>query len=194
MTDIKTTIINEIYSNKSYQDICKKICSGHNSQYADDLMQEVAELILKMSPDKLPPFEKLRFWFYRTGANMMSKTGTLGKNIIVNESINSVEKERGKINDGNDEYSNYRFHIYSLKKHNPKREVQIQERVNEAYQEKKIKTASRFMMSLSEFENRLFLLFNEHRNVAEISRLTGIKERVLRYQLSKIKQKAQAFA
>lgn len=196
MTDARTAIIDELYSNPEYTKICKKICTGYNHNYSDDLMQEVAEVILSIPVDRLPPFEKLRFWFYRTAANMMTKTGSIGKSFGNRfYDLKAVEFDFVVIKSGmEDEYLNHRYEADKRNKHNPKREIVSDTKINESYYEKKIKQAGKFMISLSEFENRLILLYNEHKNVAKISRLTGINIYTIHRSLDKIKQKAKAFA
>lgn len=61
---------------------------------------------------------------------------------------------------------------------------------NERQTELLIRQAEKFMIELSEFENRIVLLYNQHGNMKRVQRETGISYSALRKVKDKIKEKA----
>jgi hypothetical protein len=61
---------------------------------------------------------------------------------------------------------------------------------NEVQTELLIREAEKFMIELTEFENRIVLLYNQYGNMSEVQRQTGISYSALRFVKEKIKQKA----
>ena len=136
----------------------KKICFKINSRYGEDIFQEVCEEILSIPEARLPEMNYLNFWFYRVAVNTMSVRGKLGK-VVLKDS--DLENRKVKvISNTNIEFEN----------------------------EKLIKKAEKFMLELSEFENRVILLYNELGNMKRVQKMTGISYSALRSVKEKIKQ------
>ena len=136
----------------------KKICFKINSRYGEDIFQEVCEEILSIPEARLPEMNYLNFWFYRVAVNTMSVRGKLGK-VVLKDS--DLENRKVKvISNTNIEFEN----------------------------EKLIKKAEKFMIELSEFENRVILLYNELGNMKRVQKMTGISYSALRSVKEKIKQ------
>ena len=136
----------------------KKICFKINSRYGEDIFQEVCEEILSIPESRLPEMNYLNFWFYRVAVNTMSVRGKLGK-VVLKDS--DLENRKVKvISNTNIEFEN----------------------------EKLIKKAEKFMIELSEFENRVILLYNELGNMKRVQKMTGISYSALRSVKEKIKQ------
>jgi len=62
---------------------------------------------------------------------------------------------------------------------------------DELTKEQLMKEAERFMLSLSEFENRIILLYNQYGSMKEVQRITGVSYSALRSVKELIKQKAK---
>lgn len=62
---------------------------------------------------------------------------------------------------------------------------------SEIIKEQMTREAEQFMLSLSEFENRIILLYNQYGDMKKVQRLTGISYSALRAVKEKIKQKAK---
>lgn len=71
--------------------------------------------------------------------------------------------------------------------HKPKLDVRIFE-TSERDKENIIKEAEKFMLNLSEFENRVVLLYNELGDMKKVQRATGISYSALRMVKEKMKQ------
>jgi RNA polymerase sigma factor (sigma-70 family) len=133
-------------------------CKNININYADDIYQEVIEQLLTMPVERLPTKEYLQFWFYCTARNIISQNGKLGKLI------------------SKDFPTDIQFEI-------------IEEEQNcELKFELDIKNIEDFLLSLNEFENRIIILYSEHKSMRKISQLTGISYSALRSVKEKIKQ------
>jgi hypothetical protein len=111
-----------------------------------------------MPVERLPTKEYLQFWFYCTARNIISQNGKLGKLI------------------SKDFPTDIQFEI-------------IEEEQNcELKFELDIKNIEDFLLSLNEFENRIIILYSEHKSMRKISQLTGISYSALRSVKEKIKQ------
>lgn len=62
---------------------------------------------------------------------------------------------------------------------------------SEIIKEQMTREAEQFMLSLSEFENRIILLYNQYGDMKKVQRLTGISYSALRAVKEKIKQKSK---
>lgn len=67
----------------------------------------------------------------------------------------------------------------------------LSSRYDELTKEQLMKEAERFMLSLSEFENRIILLYNQYGSMKEVQRITGVSYSALRSVKELIKQKAK---
>jgi hypothetical protein len=139
----------------------KKICSVLNSDFPDDIFQEVCLKILEMPENRLPRKDGLNFWFYCMVRNLSSRTGTFGKMVLKDE---TPLETKGKT-----------------------KELPTESK----FSEKDIRAVELFMLELTEFESRVILLYNQLGDMKKVERETGISYSALRAVKEKIKQKAK---
>ena len=166
---MRNALIQKIVSDPNF----KKICKVLNHSYADDIMQEVCLKILEMPEDRLPRLDGLNFWFYCIVRNMSSKTGTFGKLVLKNEF------ELICIDDQDEPEHKQRMPYYISDIKEEVEEIKYDEQIN--------RRAELFMLELSEFENRVVLLYNEHGNMKKVEKITGISYSALRAVKNKLK-------
>jgi RNA polymerase sigma factor (sigma-70 family) len=166
---MRNALIQKIVSDQNF----KKICKVLNHSYAEDIMQEVCLKILEMPEDRLPRMDGLNFWFYCIVRNMSSKTGTFGKLVLKNEF------ELICIDDQDEPEHKQRMPYYISDIKEEVEEIKYDEQIN--------RRAELFMLELSEFENRVVLLYNEHGNMKKVAKITGISYSALRAVKNKLK-------
>jgi DNA-directed RNA polymerase specialized sigma24 family protein len=150
---MREKFLQHITSNKEYLNLCKKVSSIH----AEDLLQEIAYLLLTMPENKLPKESYFNFWFYRVAHNMMSKRGNYGQQYRFNNiSIEDLRKE-------------------------------IVEQIEYVEVTDDYIPVEDLLMDLPEFENRVILLYNELGNMRKVQRMTGISYSALRMVKEKLK-------
>jgi hypothetical protein len=135
------------------------ICKKINPYNYQDIFQEGCIHILETDKSKLPSIETLNFYWYRLIFQMSSKTGQFRKKYVHTQEI--THNQLVDKNHSNNEYTN----------------------------EKKIKEAEQWMLSLNEFENRVVRLYIEYGDMKKVQRATGISYSALRAVKEKIKNK-----
>ena len=110
-----------------------------------------------MESEKLPTIDYLNFWWYRLIFQMSSKTGQFRKKYVETQELS--DKHLVDRYQPNNEYTN----------------------------EKKIREAEKWMLSLNEFENRVVRLYIEYGDMKKVQRATGISYSALRSVKEKIK-------
>jgi hypothetical protein len=135
------------------------ICKKVNPSNYQDIYQEGCIHILETDKSKLPTIETLNFYWYRLIFQMSSKTGQFRKKYVQTQELTQK---------------------HLLDKHQPN---------NEHTNEVKIREAEKWMLSLSEFENRVVRLYIEYGDMKKVQRATGISYSALRSVKEKIKNK-----
>lgn len=133
------------------------LCKKVSGIHYQDLFQEIALLLLTIKEDKLPEENYFNYWFYRVAYNLCSKRGTYGQN--------------------------FRFDTVSIEDLGKELVTQVEyvQRVDDYI------PAEDLLMELSEFENRIILLYNELGNMRKVQRITGISYSALRMVKEKLK-------
>lgn len=136
----------------------KKICSVLNSDFPDDIFQEVCLKILELPDERLPRKEGLNFWFYCMVRNLSSRTGTFGKMVLKDEAPLDT---------------------------NGKRKDPI---ASSSFKETDLRKLELFMLELTEFESRIVLLYNQLGDMKKVQRQTGVSYSALRAVKNKLNQ------
>ena len=110
-----------------------------------------------LETDRLPTMDILRFYWYRLIFQMSSNTGQFRKKYVQTQELNNS-------------------HLIDRNQPN-----------NEFTNEKKIREAEKWMLSLNEFENRVVRLYIEYGDMKKVQRATGISYSALRSVKEKIK-------
>ncbi len=110
-----------------------------------------------MESEKLPELNYLNFWWYRLIFQMSSKTGQFRKKYVETQELSDK---------------------HLVDRYQPN---------NEFTNEKKIREAEKWMLSLDEFENRVVRLYIEYGDMKKVQRATGISYSALRSVKEKIK-------
>ena len=110
-----------------------------------------------MESEKLPTIDYLNFWWYRLIFQMSSKTGQFRKKYVETQELSDK---------------------HLVDRYQPN---------NEFTNEKKIREAEKWMLSLNEFENRVVRLYIEYGDMKKVQRATGISYSALRSVKEKIK-------
>jgi len=174
-------VIEIITADPAYKGMCKKI----NPMYCDDLFQEVCLQILEMPAQRIPPDDRLRFWFYRVAFSTMTSTGTFGK--IVHRDKNMLGSERDNFQeirgDGN-------AGIGELTKGSFQRKpdtIKGWGSEKPSFTNGDLKKVEQYMIGCSEFENRVILLYNKLGSMKAVQRQTNISYSALRAVKEKLK-------
>lgn len=177
-------LINIVISDKSF----KQTCCNVSRQYADDIFQEVCEQILTSKQEKLPPCSELKFWFWRVASNVFRKKGKLGKY------LNREERENYPIGERlHNEYASYDGYLNPDELINggrvthgkvvrvPENDLAID------HSDDDLRKVERVMVGMTEFENRVLLLYMQYGNMKKVERETGISYSALRLVKDKIR-------
>jgi len=154
----RTELIGIVVSDDSFRAICKKV----SVSYSDDIYQHVCEKILTMPESRLPDHGYLKFWFYRVANNCMSKTGEIGKG--------TWREEPTELS------STYASHLSN------KSAI-----IDQKASENMLSCLESTMLSLTEFENRIALMYVELGDMKAVQRTTGISYSALRQVKEKLK-------